>query len=259
MNAFEITFLGTGTSTGVPIIACDCAVCTSADPRDSRDRSSISVRTADCSWVVDTGPDFRRQCLRAGIRHLDAALITHAHTDHIMGFDDLRRFTFAEHDQLPVYATTETLEALRRIFDFAFNGENRFAGYFKPDPRPVDGPFPLGQTEVTPVPVEHGRVMTTGFVFARAGKRVAYIPDCKFVPASSVALLQDLDLLIIDSLRPAPHPTHMCFDEALALVAEVSPKQAFGTHFSHEVLHADLETRLPPQLRPAWDGLVLSI
>jgi phosphoribosyl 1,2-cyclic phosphate phosphodiesterase len=256
----RLTFLGTGTSTGVPMIGCDCAICLSRDPRDKRLRCSLWMQAADLQWVVDTGPDFRTQCLRAGVRHLDAALITHPHTDHIMGFDDLRRFTFGEGESIPVYGSGETLNALRRVYDFAFNGLNRYTGYLKPDPREVSGPFLLGRTTVTPLPVAHGRVNTTGFLFQNAGgARVAYLPDCKHIPDTTMTLLENVDIFIVDALRRREHPTHFNVDEALAAARAVRAGQTWLTHLSHELGHAELEAELPPNVRIAYDGLVLEV
>src|SRR5436190_3967759 len=257
LTGFKITFLGTGTSTGVPMIGCDCAVCLSTDPRDKRLRCSLWMQTPELQWVVDTGPDFRTQCLRAGVRHLDAALITHPHTDHIMGFDDLRRFTFEENQVIPVYASAETLVALRRVYEFAFNGENRYAGYLKPQPMEVTGPFQLGGTVITPLPVEHGRIMTTGFLFQhRGGARIAYLPDCKAIPESTLSLMDGVDVLIVDALRRRLHSTHFTVEEALASARSVRAGRTWFTHLSHELGHAELAAELPPDVQIAFDGLV---
>lgn len=259
-TGLRITFLGTGTSTGVPMIGCDCPVCTSPDPRDQRHRCSLWVQTPELQWIVDTGPDFRTQCLRAGIRHLDAALITHPHTDHIMGFDDLRRFTFGEDQTIPVYGSAETLAALRRIYDFAFNGQNRYAGYLKPDPIEVTGPFRLGDTVIHPLPVHHGRVDTTGYLFQHAGgARVAYLPDCKVIPPATMDTLQGVDVLIVDALRHREHPTHFNVAEALTAARDSRAATTWLTHLSHELSHATLEAELPPGIHIAWDGLVLDL
>jgi phosphoribosyl 1,2-cyclic phosphate phosphodiesterase len=258
LTGLSITFLGTGTSTGVPMIGCDCAVCLSTDPRDKRLRCALWMQTPELQWVVDTGPDFRTQCLRAGVRHLDAALITHPHTDHIMGFDDLRRFTFGEDQEIPVYASAETLTALRRVYDFAFNGNNRYAGYLKPRPHEVSGPFQLGGTVVTPLPVEHGRVMTTGFLFQhRDGARIGYLPDCKAIPDTTLALMKGLDVLIVDSLRRTVHPTHFNVEEALEASRKAGAATTWLTHLSHDLGHAALAAELPPGVQVAYDGLVL--
>ena len=259
-GALTLTFLGTGTSVGVPMVGCDCAVCHSDDPRDRRFRSSVFMTSPEAQWVVDTGPDFRSQCLQAGIRRLDAVLLTHAHTDHVAGFDDLRRFTVGADQELPVHATPSCLAAVRRMFEFAFNGENRYPGYLKPAPRPIDGPFSLGATEVVPLPVVHGKVETLGFLFLRAGRKlVAYIPDIKSAPASTLDALADVEVLIVDALRYTPHPTHMTFDEALVLARDVRAARTWFTHFQCQVGHAEAEENLPADVRLAYDGLTLSL
>ena len=181
-QSFSSPFSAPGTSQGVPVIGCDCAVCRSPDPRDQRMRSSLYLQTPECAWVVDTGPDFRSQCLRHGVRQVDAVVYTHAHTDHIMGFDDLRPFCPGG-APLPIYGSADTIANLRRVFEFAFNGENRFPGYMHPVPHIVSGPFPLGGLELVPLPVPHGRAVVFGYLFKRDGAPlVAYLSDCKAVP-----------------------------------------------------------------------------
>ena len=205
MAELTITFLGTGTSQGVPMIGCDCRVCRSSDPRDQRTRSSIYVQTPECSWVVDTGTDFRTQCLRENVRTVDAVVFTHAHTDHIMGFDDLRPFCHGERD-LPVYASAETMRDLQRVYEFAFNGLNRWPGYLRPEPHVIEGAFELGATELTPLPVPHGRILVNGYLLKRRGKLLAaYLSDCKSVPDDVVSKIAGVPHLIIDALRRKPH------------------------------------------------------
>ncbi len=254
----ELTFLGTGTSVGVPMIGCDCETCRSTDPRDKRLRSSIHVSTPECAFVVDAGPDFRSQCLRENIRTLDAVLFTHPHMDHVTGFDDVRRFTILEEAVMPVYGLPETLEALQRIYYFSFNTVNRWRGYLKADPKVINGLFRLGETEITPLPVKHAKVNTTGFLFSRGGKKLcAYFSDMKEPMPDTVEQLRGVDTLIVDGLRLTPHPTHMNFPEALAFAAEVRPRQTWLTHIACEILHAREEQKLPIGVNIAYDGLKL--
>ncbi|MDD5350503.1 MAG: MBL fold metallo-hydrolase [Chthoniobacteraceae bacterium] len=243
------------------MIGCDCPVCRSADPRDRRTRSSLYVETPEAAWVIDTGPEFRVQCLRENVRRVDAVVYTHAHTDHVMGFDDLRRF--CEGDKwLPIYGAPETLDDLRRIFFFAFNGPNLYPGYVKPDPRPVEpfAPFQIGETTLTPLPMKHGRSVARGYLLERGGRALAaYLSDCKEVGEEVIRRIRGVDVLILDALRHREHPTHMNFDEALALTGRVRPGVAWFTHLCHEIGHAQAEAALPPGVRLAYDGLRLEI
>jgi phosphoribosyl 1,2-cyclic phosphate phosphodiesterase len=256
-SQLALTFLGTGTSQGVPMIGCDCAVCRSSDPRDQRLRSSIYVQTPECAFVVDTGTDFRTQALRENIRQVDAVVFTHSHTDHIMGFDDLRRFSW-QRGSMPVYASPETMRDLERVFQFAFEGLNPFPGYLKPEPHVIDGPFDLGSTTITPLPVPHGNSMVNGYLFARGGEKlVAYLSDCSAVPDAIVDLIQGVKALIIDALRHKPHPTHLSVDQALEVAARVRPTDTYFTHIAHE-LPQSAESELPAGAHIAYDGLRLS-
>jgi phosphoribosyl 1,2-cyclic phosphate phosphodiesterase len=259
MPELTITFFGTGTSLGVPMVGCDCRVCQSADPRDKRTRSSIHVETPETAWIMDTGPDFRLQALRERLHRLDAAVYTHSHTDHVMGFDDLRPFCFGGKD-LPVYASAETMADLERVFYFAFNGQNRWPGYMRPLPHVIEGPFFLGETELVPIPVRHGRAHVFGFLFRRRGEPLAaYFSDCKEVPEEAWPQLRGVRHLIVDALRHTPHPTHMNVEEALNLARELKAGQTWLTHLSHELMHAELEPTLPPGVRVAYDGLKIEI
>jgi phosphoribosyl 1,2-cyclic phosphate phosphodiesterase len=257
-SQLQLIFLGTATSLGVPLIGCDCEVCQSPDPRDYRTRSSIYVETPECAWVVDTGADFRAQALRENIRRVDAVVFTHSHTDHIMGFDDLRRYS---HDRgsIPVYASAETMRDLARVYEFAFNGQNRFPGYLVPVPHIVDGPFQLGETTITPLPVPHGRSTVNGYLFSRDGKKlVAYLSDCSAVPEPVVTEITGVEVLIIDALRHKPHPTHLSVSQALGVAEKVHPAQTFFTHVCHELSQAS-EAELPAGVGIAYDGLKLRL
>jgi phosphoribosyl 1,2-cyclic phosphate phosphodiesterase len=252
----QLTFLGTGTSQGVPMIGCDCDVCRSSDPRDNRLRSSVYIQTPECSFVVDTGTDFRTQALRANIRDVDAVIFTHSHTDHIMGFDDLRRFSH-KNGSMPVYASPETMRDLERVYKFAFDKTERVAYYLKPEPHVIDGPFSLGQTDITPLPVPHGGSTVNGYLFERGGEKlVAYLSDCSGVPDTIVDLIANVRALIIDALRHKPHPTHLSVDQALEIAARVRPNETYFTHIAHE-LPQSAEKDLPAHTHIAYDGLRL--
>lgn len=259
MSSFRLSFLGTGTSVGVPMVGCDCETCRSTDPRDNRLRCSVYLEAPEAAWVVDTGPDFRTQCLRAGIRRLDAAIYTHSHMDHVTGFDELRRFTISEDQVMPIYARKSCLEVLERMFIYAFNGENRYRGYLKPEPHVIEGPFEIGRTRIVPLPVLHGKVETIGYLFERGGRKLcAYVPDCKTLEPEAMTALRGVETLILDGLRRSAHPTHMNFEEALAVIAEVKPREAWLTHLQCEIMHARDEPTLPEGVRLAYDGLQLS-
>jgi phosphoribosyl 1,2-cyclic phosphate phosphodiesterase len=252
-----ITFLGTGTSQGVPMLRCHCAVCTSEDPRDRRTRSSIHISTPDAAWVIDTGPDFRSQCLREKIDRIDAVVYTHSHTDHMMGFDDLRPFCTGGID-LPIHASAETMADLQRIFAFAFGARDHVPGWVRPRPFIIDGPFTLGGVLLTPLPLQHGRAKVNGYLLEAGGRKLAaYLSDCKVVPPAVIQRIHGVETLIIDALRHAEHPTHLTVAEALDVAAQVQPGATWFTHICHELPHAATEAALPVNTRIAHDGLRL--
>jgi phosphoribosyl 1,2-cyclic phosphate phosphodiesterase len=250
----EITFLGTGTSNGIPVIGCGCAVCRSDDPRDKRTRTSAVVRTGKLTFLIDTATELRTQALANNLTHVDAVLMTHAHADHTGGFDDLRRFNEVQQQHLPVYANATTAEMLRERYAYTFVDTFSFYGG-KPDLylHETSGPFEvMGQT-VIPIPVLHGRLPISGY---RIGD-LAYITDAKTIPDESLELLQDLDILVLNALRAREHPTHLSFGEAIEIIQRLAPRQAYLVHLSHETSHNEAQALLPPGIEVAWDGLTV--
>ncbi len=240
------------------MIACDCEVCRSDDPKNNRMRASVYVETPEASWVVDTGADFRTQALRANIRRVDAAVFTHSHTDHIMGFDDLRRFS-SFRGGMPIYAPTQTMEDLKRAFRFAFEDPERYPWYLRPEPHLVEGDFSLGETLLTPLPVPHGDTIVYGYLFSRAGKKLAaYLSDCSALPNETSEKIHGVEILIIDALRYKAHPTHMNVEQALEATTRVQPDRTYFTHISHE-LPQSAEADLPSNTFIAYDGLQLEL
>lgn len=254
----RVLFLGTGTSHGVPMIGCDCAVCRSDDPHDARTRPSIYVRLDDDLCVlVDTTPDLRTQALRHDLRRVDAVLFTHPHVDHIMGLDEVRRFNVLSRQPMPAFGNAETLAAIRRAFSYIFHRDAPRGGGV-PDLRCWTlggGAFSLGRQEVVPVPVRHGPWAVLGF---RIG-RFAYLTDCNDVPDASVDLLAGLDTLVLDALRHRPHPTHFTIAQASAMARRIGAKRTFFTHIAHDLAHAATNAMLPPGLALAYDGLEIEI
>lgn len=260
MADLEITFLGTGTSHGIPVIGCACDVCRSTDPRDKRLRTAILVRTPELVFAVDTPPDFRTQCLREGLTGLDAVVYTHAHSDHILGFDDLRRFCELEDRSMPVYGSPTTLGHLAKVFAYAFDMGPVFRTYVRPETRPFGGPFQLGKTEVVPVELPHGRTTTNGLIFSRGGRRLlAYMTDCQAVPPEAEEAARGVEVLIIDALRHAPHSTHLSVGEALAVAGRIRPERTYFIHMCHDLGHAVTEALLPAGVRLSYDGLQIQI
>jgi phosphoribosyl 1,2-cyclic phosphate phosphodiesterase len=263
-----LTFLGSGTSMGVPTLGCDCAVCASAvspgpglpapSPRNRRTRPSVLISWEGHNVVIDTGPDFHAQAIAAGIRRLDAVLYTHGHADHVLGMDDLRPLSFHSPENLPLYADEQTALTIERIFSYTFAAEHRY---------PTRARVALHRIPTTPgaevelfgvkfqrVPVTHGHQTITGYRFGSA----AYLTDLSDIPAESLPLLANLDVLVLDALRREPHPSHSHLANSIALVEQLKPRRAFFTHISHGLDHEPTNALLPPHIRLAHDGLQLT-
>jgi phosphoribosyl 1,2-cyclic phosphate phosphodiesterase len=266
MSSLNVTVLGSGTSSGVPSIGCDCAVCRSTDPRDKRTRPSILIEVngespgpfADAvrSILVDTSTDLRTQALTHDVRRVDAILFTHNHADHVFGLDDVRRFNQMQKTAIPCFADEVTLTGLRRMFAYAFDPHTQKGGgvpqlsLFR-----IAGPFTLGGVEIVPIPLWHGRLPVLGF---RIGS-FAYMTDCNRIPDESWPLLAGVRTVILDALRHRPHPTHFSVAESVETVARLGAERAYFTHICHDLPHAETCASLPPGVELAYDGQVLEI
>jgi phosphoribosyl 1,2-cyclic phosphate phosphodiesterase len=258
----EVIFLGTGTSQGVPMIACDCAVCTSADPRNQRTRTSIHVVMDGLHVQVDAAPEFRLQCRREKIAQLDVFILTHGHADHVAGMDDLRRFCdLAGGSALTIHTTAEGAGRVRAMFPYAMGDKPAAKGYaaFKLVAMPAMLDLPQGTIQSTLLP--HGGIETLGLIFTErsSSNKFVYYTDCKSVPPAAIALARGADVVVLDGLRPTPHPSHLSIDEALAVAREIGAPQTWLTHLTHTSDHATLAASLPPGVQPAHDGLRLRI
>jgi len=249
----EVLVLGSGTSHGVPMIGCDCPVCTSGDPKDSRTRPSIWIRVGKTCLLIDTAPELRLQCVTHGVKRVDAVLFTHHHADHVAGLDDLRRFNHLSGRALPCYGAARTLDRLQRMFAYAFVAESD-SPHSRPqlDLHPVEpAPFTIGDAHIVPIPLMHGPLPVLGF---RLG-RFAYCTDCNHIPESSLALLTGLDVLILDALRHTPHPTHFNLEQAVAMAQQIGARQTYFTHLTHQLGHQRTNAQLPAGMALAHDGL----
>jgi phosphoribosyl 1,2-cyclic phosphate phosphodiesterase len=252
-----LTFLGSGTSMGVPTLGCKCVVCTSTDPHNRRTRPSLRIAWNGHTVLIDTGPDFHHQAIREGIDRVDAVLYTHGHADHVLGMDDLRPLSFGKPEGMPLYADEATAQIIERVFEYTFRKVNRY---------PTSARVSLHRLDETPgaaidlfgakfmrIPVTHGRHTISGFRFGNA----AYLTDMSDIPPESIPLLQDLDILILDALRHEPHPSHSHLSRSLEYVERLKPHRAFFTHISHDLDHETTNAILPPNVRLAYDGLQL--
>lgn len=248
----KFTILGSGTSTGIPMVGCRCAVCTSADPKDQRTRTSLLVENCGSYILVDTSTDLRQQAIREGIPRIDAVLFTHAHADHVHGIDDLRGFHFIHKQAIKCYAESGTMEEITAKFAYIFNGSREHSYHKLLEPHEISAPFELYGVRVTPVPLLHGTMKSTGYRF----NDFAYLTDCSAIPDSSHDLLKGLDTLIIDALRHTPHQNHFNIQDAIAEALKIGAKRTFLTHLTHEISHSE-ESELPDGIFFAYDGLSL--
>lgn len=259
-SCLQILFLGTGTSTGVPMIGCECAVCRSSSPGNKRLRSSIIVEGGGTRILVDSSPDLRQQALREGITSIDAVLYTHCHLDHVAGFDDMRAFCWHHVAPLPLYASKGTMDVLQSMYPWAFSPENTYQGYVRPAPHVIGGePFSIGAIRVTPVPVFHGNVETFGYVFECGDVKVGYACDAKSISPASLALFSGLDALVLDCLRRKEHPTHLSLEETLEIFRQTHPGKGVLTHMSHDLDIDAIPALLPEGVEMARDGMKLVV
>lgn len=257
MSRARVTFLGTGTSHGVPMIGCTCAVCRSADPRDRRLRPSIALQVEQGpSVLVDTSTDLRQQALAHDLVRIDAILFTHSHADHVMGLDEVRRFNAMSGGAVPAFADERTAGEIRRIFAYVFEPpEEKGGGIPQIDLRTIAGAFDLGPLHVVPIPVLHGSRPILGFRFGE----FAYLTDCSAIPDASWPLLDGVKVLVLDALRHRPHPTHFSLAQAIEVANRLGPREAWFTHICHDLGHEITNASLPPGMALAHDGLVLDI
>jgi phosphoribosyl 1,2-cyclic phosphate phosphodiesterase len=259
----SLTFLGTGTSMGVPSLGCACKVCTSSDPHDKRLRPSILVRWTDAagierSVVIDTGPDFREQALGAGIVRVDAVFYTHGHADHILGMDDLRPLSFAamrESGPIPLYAMPDTVAILENTFNYTFRADATYINRARVTLEPLEPRVTVHGVEIVRIPVMHGEQPISGFRFGRA----AYLTDVSAIPETSFGLLEGVELLVLSALRHVPHPSHATLEQALGWAQRIGARQTWFTHIAHDLGHEETNRTLPENMRLAYDGLSVPI
>ncbi|GHV77209.1 MBL fold metallo-hydrolase [Spirochaetia bacterium] len=262
----KLTVLGSGTSHGIPVIGCSCPVCTSPDPKDNRMRASLYIEGNDGKRVViDTGPDFRTQALRVGLKSLDAVFLTHAHADHVHGLDDVRSLSYER--EIPVYGNAETLGELKERFSYVFRNTQRGGGKPRISLNPASSPVQIGGLTLTPIPVKHGILDILGWKISEAKAPFAvYLTDTSFIPRSSLDLIESPEYLIVGGLRVRPHETHFCFEEALSAGADIHARHVYLTHICHSHSHREIDAICrrfrnmagsPAVMEPAYDQMEL--
>ncbi len=251
----EITFLGTGTSHGIPVLTCDCTVCTSNNPKNRRTRSSLWVRHKGTSLLIDTATEFRMQAIQANIQQVDGVLYTHCHADHVFGFDDLRVFSKLTNKSIPIYGNEPTMAEFRDVFSYVFRRTQEGGGKPQVETIVVEDPFQVQDVVVQPIPIFHGLLPILGYRI----DKLAYITDCSYIPPASLELLQGLDVLILGVVRYKPHPTHMHVEQALYLAETLKAKHTYFTHISHLLDHEEVSKSLPEGVFVAYDGLTIQV
>lgn len=251
----QITFLGTGTSHGVPVIACDCKVCQSNNPKNKRMRTSIHIKSKEYNLLIDTPPEMRLELIKNKIKHVDSVFMTHAHADHLMGFDDIRALNWFQGKEMPVYADQKTLENIKRVFPYIFTKKISGGGIPQVILKEIKTEFIFKDLKVTPIPIYHGK----NKILAYRINNFAYLTDCSKIPKSSLELLKGIEYAAIDALRFKEHPTHMSVDQAVKLSQNLNLKHTYLTHISHNLDHEKLKDYLPLNISPAYDGLVLNL
>ncbi len=251
----EITILGSGTSTGIPVVGCDCPVCQSADPRNRRTRCSALINYGPRNILIDTATDLRQQALRENICHIDAVLYTHSHADHMHGIDDLRGFNLRQKEPIPLYGSPRTLERVRDNFNYIFADIEKPGYVPRLSLHPIEAAFQLFELTIVPIPLLHGGMQVFGY---RCGP-FAYLTDCNGIPDESLPLLENLDLLILDGLRFKPHNTHFNIPQAIQMAQKIGARQTLLTHLSHDVDHPRHDPQLPDGINFAFDGQRFSL
>ena len=250
----KITFLGTGTSHGIPMIGCKCNVCTSTNPKDQRYRCSILIETQEKRILIDTPPELRLQMIREDLDYVDSILFTHSHADHVFGLDDVRRFNDFTHKALPCFGNKECLDTIRQAFEYIFIKTQKGGGKPKIDLNIVDSEFETQGIKIIPIPVKHGIVDVYGY---RIGN-FAYVTDCSYIPETSFKLLKGIKLLVLGVVRPTPHECHFSLDEGFEVVRRLKPEMTYYTHIAHKLAHDETNSALPNNIQLAYDGLKLT-
>jgi len=252
----KITFLGTGTSQGVPVIACPCPVCQSTNSKDKRLRTSVLIENKASTFTIDAGPDFRQQMLQYDVKKLDAILVTHGHKDHVGGMDDIRSFNWLQRKAMPVYADAQAAKSIRSEFSYAFS-DDKYPGVPNFDLIPITNRvIQIGNSQITPIPLMHLKLPVHGFRI----KDFTYITDANYIPNDSWKLIEGTKILVINALRKEKHISHFNLEEALKVIEKINPEQAYLTHISHLMgFHKEVEATLPKHVKIAYDGLILHI